>query len=345
MHPREGTRLHLLDGLRGLAAIGVLFYHSEITQNGGVFSRGYLFVDLFFLISGFVLTLAFEDRLASDAKSWPFLKSRYRRFCPLAIMGAALGVMAFHSAVGGWLAAGAFFLFAATMVPMPAPGMLFPLNAPQWSLLYELAANWAHARWLCRLSSAKILVIAGIFGSALIVLLALTGADADKGANGAEMAIAALRAGWSYPLGIVMARHWRRYQPRSLVDWRAALALPVVTVVLLPSMPLPLWLGDLITIILMMPCLFWLAATARPPFAATPLLKNLGGLSFPIYALHFPLLVLGAAIVPGAVWRYAAVPAVILCALAADRLRGIVRKPAPARQTSSPVFSAPPAAP
>ena len=58
------NRLPLLDGLRLFAAFSVVLYHLQLPNDGhGMFSRGYLFVDFFFLLSGFVLTLAAEHRM------------------------------------------------------------------------------------------------------------------------------------------------------------------------------------------------------------------------------------------------------------------------------------------
>jgi len=52
------ARLSQLDGLRGLAALVIMLYHAEIVYRApGPFLRGYLYVDLFFLLSGFVLAV------------------------------------------------------------------------------------------------------------------------------------------------------------------------------------------------------------------------------------------------------------------------------------------------
>ena len=83
-------RLLLLDGLRGIAAIGVVLFHCVIAFDAlGAFARGYLFVDLFFLLSGFVLTLNYEQRMNAGAvRPGKFLRSRLVRLWPTVAAGA-----------------------------------------------------------------------------------------------------------------------------------------------------------------------------------------------------------------------------------------------------------------
>ncbi len=71
--------LPALDGLRGLALLGVLFFHA-----GGALPGGYLGVDLFFVLSGFLITslLLFEHRDTGRIALWPFWVRRARRLFP-----------------------------------------------------------------------------------------------------------------------------------------------------------------------------------------------------------------------------------------------------------------------
>ena len=64
--PAHNARMFQLDGLRGIAAFMIVGYHLDIVYGiGGPFQRGYLFVDLFFLLSGFVLAVSTEKKLLS----------------------------------------------------------------------------------------------------------------------------------------------------------------------------------------------------------------------------------------------------------------------------------------
>ena len=92
------TRLPLLDGLRGIAALGVLAFHLpgffHIPQ---MLPKAYLFVDFFFLLSGFVLTPVITARRASGVSATAFFVSRIRRFWPLAAVGTVLSPLVFST--------------------------------------------------------------------------------------------------------------------------------------------------------------------------------------------------------------------------------------------------------
>ena len=88
----------LLDGLRGVAALMVIFYHvfeafatSPIDQQ---FNHGYLAVDFFFILSGFVIGYAYDDRWKTMTTK-DFIKRRLIRLHPMVVLGAVLGVISF----------------------------------------------------------------------------------------------------------------------------------------------------------------------------------------------------------------------------------------------------------
>ena len=70
----------ILDGLRGVAALMVVAFHVLETFNGGnrlvqIINHGYLAVDFFFLLSGFVVAYAYDDRWGKMTQ-WDFYKRR-----------------------------------------------------------------------------------------------------------------------------------------------------------------------------------------------------------------------------------------------------------------------------
>src|SRR5215210_4734064 len=74
------SRLSQLDGLRGVAALVIMLYHAQLVYRvGGPFGRGYLFVDLFFLLSGFVLAVSTEKKLIAGIGAFEFTWARYKR--------------------------------------------------------------------------------------------------------------------------------------------------------------------------------------------------------------------------------------------------------------------------
>lgn len=89
----------LLDGLRGIAALLVIWYHifegfatSPIDQR---FNHGYLAVDFFFILSGFVVGYAYDDRWKTTMNTKDFFKRRLIRLHPMVILGAVLGAITF----------------------------------------------------------------------------------------------------------------------------------------------------------------------------------------------------------------------------------------------------------
>ena len=92
----------LLDGLRGVAALLVVFYHifEGFSFAGGgtlitVINHGYLAVDFFFILSGFVIGYAYDDRWKKNLTLKGFFKRRLIRLHPMIIMGAIIGCIAF----------------------------------------------------------------------------------------------------------------------------------------------------------------------------------------------------------------------------------------------------------
>ena len=89
----------LLDGLRGVAALLVVWYHlfeafatSPVDQR---FNHGYLAVDFFFLLSGFVIGYAYDERWGRGRRMRDFIKRRLIRLHPMVVLGALLGAAAF----------------------------------------------------------------------------------------------------------------------------------------------------------------------------------------------------------------------------------------------------------
>ena len=108
------TRPHyeILDGLRGVAAFMVVIFHTfEAYANDNRFTQkinhGYLAVDFFFLLSGFVVAYAYDDRWADTSKArggrmtqWEFYKRRLIRLQPMVIMGNLIGAATFYLQAG-----------------------------------------------------------------------------------------------------------------------------------------------------------------------------------------------------------------------------------------------------
>ncbi len=161
---QERPHYQLLDGLRGVAALMVVLYHifegfafAEATNGAGdgiitIFNHGYLAVDFFFMLSGFVISYAYDGRW-NKMNIGQFFKRRLIRLHPMVIMGAIIGAATFW--IGGCAAwsgerAGFSNIIIALVLGMlliPAypgarydvrgNGEMFSLNGPSWSLFFE----------------------------------------------------------------------------------------------------------------------------------------------------------------------------------------------------------------
>ena len=163
-------RYEILDGLRGVASILVVLFHIFETYSTSaadqIINHGYLAVDFFFVLSGFVVGYAYDDRW-SKMTTWGFFKRRLVRLQPMVIMGTLIGACLFYLGQDGFpligQAGGWKFLLVTLMGCCMIPcgkgmdirgwGETNPLNGPNWSLTYEYIANILYALVIRRFST------------------------------------------------------------------------------------------------------------------------------------------------------------------------------------------------
>ena len=94
-------RYEILDGLRGVAALMVVTFHLFETYSSGpahqIINHGYLAVDFFFVLSGFVIGYAYDDRW-NRMTLGTFFKRRLTRLHPMVIAGTLIGASLFFFA-------------------------------------------------------------------------------------------------------------------------------------------------------------------------------------------------------------------------------------------------------
>ena len=170
-----------LDGLRGIAAFAVIGWHWKTIIPGlPDMQSGYLSVDLFFLLSGFVLAHAYWTRLCSDLAWAAFMRIRIVRLYPLYFL--ALCIATAHAALSTlagvhppsvaltWtnVATGLLFLpnpMGVNLSPLPN---LYPWNPAAWSLFFELIGNAAFAFFAAKLSGLTLKAIVGVSAVLLV---------------------------------------------------------------------------------------------------------------------------------------------------------------------------------
>lgn len=297
-------RLIVLDGLRGGAALFVFGYHMQISFGAArSLARGYLMVDLFFMLSGFVMVLAADRKLAHGMGTPLFMAARLLRLWPVIAVGVLVGAVC---AAGDIFSRGVTLhttrimvqLVVASLLLVPYPwrhrsGALFPLNGPHWSLMFEVGANIFHGLALWRLRAGSLGILALVFAAALAWTVWTLGLD-TAGPFFRTAVYGIPRVGFCYIVGMLLARRWRVRRGRAArasVPWPLALAVPAVIMVTLDYWPTPKWLGDLAVVFLVFPiCLWWAATCQAPGRVAGISMKSLGALSYPLYALHGPIL-------------------------------------------------------
>lgn len=246
-------RLDALTGIRGIAAWLVVLYHVRASIHTIVpqpvidlFAKGYLAVDLFFVLSGFVLWFNYGERLhdGGRAQAWPFLWRRFARVWPLHafILALFVGFALLLVATGNPSKEYPFAELPLHILLIQNWGMTDHLswNDPAWSISTEFAAYLvfpliaAAARW-DRMSSPMLLTIAGMLCVAIALLFAASG----TGSLGEDIAqIGVWRCLGEFSLGIIVCLLWTRWRgTRSAAAWAALGCCIVIATGLLLGLP------------------------------------------------------------------------------------------------------------
>ena len=291
-------RFVALDLMRGIAAMAVMLLHCGYFFGlDGMFRHGYLAVDFFFMLSGFVMVAAYQERLDKGWSTRNFIQVRIIRLYPLYLLGLLLGFSfhllrnrlgSIHDTFHNNLL---FFLLGVCFLPAVAgPGdlssYLFPYDIPTWSLFYELFGNLVHGVALRRRSTRFLVVWMVVAGVPLACAVWKSG-GLNLGYNRAQFGYGVTRALFSYTFGILLYGVWMRHRPRWPL-WLSCLML------ILPLLGVPSWTRFtavydlLITILVFPPLILFSASTQVPPIMRRPALIA-GNASYAVYVLHVPL--------------------------------------------------------
>ncbi len=288
-------RYTTLEGMRGIAAICVVLKHGESLFGAAAPQSAHLAVDFFFVLSGFIIAHAYSEPLRLGFGAAPFMRARVIRLYPLYIAGtvstvalATASILLRHDgALWAFTQPVVSFPFAAFMLPSPASSVLFPLNAPAWTLLLELIVNAAFAvRWLR--SIPAMVVMMGVSGVALLVAAERFGTlDIGWGKDSAIWGLA--RVFFGFPFGVILYRVHRRIKVANALSVVPALALAL----LLFANPAgeARIVFELGVVFAGAPLLVLAGAISRPTNAGLiRLYLVLGAISYPLYVLHHPIL-------------------------------------------------------
>lgn len=312
-----GTKPHydILDGLRGVAAIMVVWFHifeayatSHLDQQ---INHGYLAVDFFFILSGFVIGYAYDDRW-NKMKTSDFLKRRLIRLHPMVVIGAIIGgVMFYTQGCSVWDVSKVTILalFVATFINallIPAtPGIevrglgeMYPLNGPSWSLFFEYIGNILYALFI-RKFSTKVLALIVILAGCGLASFAIFGPYGDICAGfqltGTEFTAGFLRLMFSFSAGLLLFRLFKPMKVKGAF-WICSLAVMAIMAVPRLGGADHLWLNglyDTVCCLLIFPLLVYLGASGKTTDkVTTKVCKFLGEISYPLYMVHYPFIYL-----------------------------------------------------
>ncbi|CCZ82350.1 acyltransferase family protein [Odoribacter laneus] len=306
---------NILDGLRGVAALMVLWFHifeayasSHIDQQ---INHGYLAVDFFFILSGFVIGYAYDDRW----KTMPikdFIKRRFIRLHPMVVIGAIIGAIMFYfqgCSVWDVSKVSVTMLLIATLMNaclIPAtPGFeirgvteMFPLNGPSWSLFYEYIGNILYAFFIHKLST-KVLSIWVVLAGCGLAGFAIWGPYGDICAGfsltGENILGGSLRLLFSFSAGLLLSRLFKPIFIKG-VFWICSLSVVILLAVPRIGGSENLWMNglyDTLCFAILFPLIVYLGASGKTTDKLTTrICKFLGDISYPLYMVHYPFIYL-----------------------------------------------------
>lgn len=310
----------LLDGLRGVAALMVMFFHigegfatSPVDQH---VNHGHLAVDFFFILSGFVIGYAYDDRWKTTLTTKGFFRRRLIRLHPMVIMGAVLGTVAYciqgcvqwdGTHVPTTMVLLAFLLNLLLLPVVPGTGAdvrgnneMFPLNGPTWSLFFEYIGNILYALFIRRLSTfwLSVLVAAAGLGLGAFAIGNLSGyghLGVGWSMTGWNLPGGLLRLMFSFSAGLLMSRIFRPVNVKGAFWLCSAIVAILLALPHIGGMEHP-WMNGLYEAacaILIFPALVWLGASGKTTDRTTSAIcRFLGDISYPVYVVHYPLMYL-----------------------------------------------------
>lgn len=305
----------ILDGLRGVAAIMVVCFHlfeayatSHIDQQ---INHGYLAVDFFFILSGFVVGYAYDDRWKT-MKTKDFILRRIIRLHPMVVIGAIIGAVMFYTqGCSVWDVSqisiamlllstliNALLIPATTGFEIRGVGEMYPLNGPSWSLFFEYIGNLLYAFFIRKLPTkalTALVILAGcglaafaVFGPYGDICVGFSLTD-DNVIGGS------LRLLFAFSAGLLLSRVFKP------VHIRGTFGICSLFIIILLAVPRiggseNLWMNglyDTVCSLIFFPIIVYLGASGKTTDKyTTRICKFLGDISYPLYMVHYPFIYL-----------------------------------------------------
>lgn len=319
---QQKPRYDILDGLRGVAALAVLLYHvtEDVSfatggEGGGLLFHGFLAVDFFFILSGFVMGYAYDLRWKETPLGMPkgdgslsmrgFVARRLIRLHPMVVAGTLLAALVFvlqgHRMWDGNVVALpqvlVSLMLSLLLIPSPYAAdvrgyhEMFPLNGPLWSLFFEYLGSFAYGLFLRRMPTRLLTlwVAASAIGIAVFSIMLGDGNIAfGWSTEPIQLLGGALRISFGYSAGLLLARLFRLSRPKQLKG--PVFAICGLAIILLLATPLVgkadapyQWL----CLFLLFPIILWVGACGKVQGRTKRICDYVGRLSYPLYATHY----------------------------------------------------------
>jgi peptidoglycan/LPS O-acetylase OafA/YrhL len=230
-----------------------------------------------------------------------FAAARVIRLYPLILAGLLLGAIVFiaKAVMSHQSPFTPNFLIAvileAFLVPMPpilreAGPEITPFDPPAWSLFFEFLASFVYAAIVTRLTKPVMTFLLG-FGALVVFVQAYVLGGVSGGGAWRDLGEGFGRVFFPFLCGLFLFRRWNA---RPLVR-RATLAsltpLALLAVLLCPVPPSMKWLYESLAVVVVFPLIISAGALDTPGNRAKSFYLFLGRLSYPLYVLHYPLVI------------------------------------------------------
>lgn len=307
----------ILDGLRGVASVLVIIFHVMETFTGGnkfiqIINHGYLAVDFFFLLSGFVVAYAYDDRWGKMTQ-WDFYKRRLVRLQPMVIMGSLIGAALFYFQANPAMPNIAntplwemllVMVIGATLIPVPISmdirgwQEMHPLNGPAWSLFFEYIANILYAVLVRRFSKVVLSVFVTLAAMMLIQYL-VTSKNGDLiggwSLNAEQLYIGFTRVLFPFFGGVLLCRIGKLIRIKHAFWWASLLIIIMLSIPRIGDEH-HVWMNGIYEsacLIIAFPLIVSIGAGGQLHSARSEKICNfLGEISYPLYITHYPLIYL-----------------------------------------------------
>lgn len=324
-------RYEILDGLRGVAAVIVVMFHLLETYSKGVpyqlLNHGYLAVDFFFVLSGFVVGYAYDNRWGNGMTFGNLCKRRIIRLQPMLIFGTIVGALFFYmqgdhpdfSIIKDtpWWIVVLLMIWGGTVIPIPKAwdirgwSEFNPLNGATWSLLWEYLANLIYGLLLHRLKLRTLIIL--VVAAALLVVNVCLDIDIFGVLDARNYAAYTVVGGWSLTPDQLLIGFSRLAYPflMGLVISRVAkmeihvsrhgfiLCSIILAVILVMSRiggvnPENFWMNglyEIVAILFVFPLIIMMGRGSKLAGERYEgLCKFLGNISYPLYVTHYPII-------------------------------------------------------